>query len=393
MTRFLYSRYWPAAQFVLPVTALLLYLVAVGFTARLFPAIGDHWVRYALACVSVQVASLLLLTITLIASKFIGVRWNDQRRRRVNQIGGLLAEYSFGAPCEQELRTAAELHSSEFLEVWEASLANLRGSSRRRVEGLLAKMALYRQLERQLDHPDPGKVLRAIALLRKLENPPMDAIERALDHPAEVVRTAARITLGSRGSSHQQELVLNQLPRLPFWQRVVLFKQIPPESPALQDYLAGAFRTGDDTVVLAALEFVLSRQRVQPVSPSLRLVGSPNVEIRIKFFKALPVLAVNEDAISLIRLGLDDADWRVRAMAARACGVLRCAPLGPELAERFALASHPVEAGHLARALASLEGESWRRLQEFTVASDDMIRAIAAEVIEKHLACLQEGLP
>ena len=77
-------------------------------------------------------------------------------------------------------------------------------------------------------------------------------------------------------------------------------------------------------------------------------------------------------------------------MAARTCGVLRISALGPELVQRFAHATHPVDAGHLARTLAALEGDSWRRLQQFTVSDDEMIRAVATEVIEKHFAHAQE---
>jgi hypothetical protein len=203
---------------------------------------------------------------------------------------------------------------------------------------------------------------------------------------------AARITLAARGSRQAQERVLRELPRLPFWQRVVLFQQIPGDSPTLCEYLAGAFQTGDDTTVLAALEFVLSRQRLQPVGPASRLAGSTSIEVRIKFFRALPFLATDEDPVELIAQGLDDTDWRVRAMSARACGALGITSLGSFMAQRFARATHPVEAGHLARALTTLGADSWRLLKEFTVAENEVTRAIAAEVIEKHLAHVQPGV-
>jgi hypothetical protein len=390
MTRFLYSRYWPAAQSLLPIAALVLYAAGIMATAQLLPAMNDRHVLYALACVIVQAVALLLLAGGLLASKFVLVHWNERRRRRIERISDLFAQYSFGAERNPELLAAARAHPTEFLGVWEASLNQLKGSPRLQMEGLLTETGLDHRLLAQLTHHDPGQVLSAIALLRKLEQPPMDAIEKTLDHPAEAVRMAARIAIASRGSSQAQERVLDQLPNLPSWQRVVLFQQIPADSSALQDYLERAFQTGDEVVVLAALEWVLSRQRFQPVSHARRLANSVSLEIRIKFFKALPFLATDEDATSLIRLGLDDPDWRVRAMAARTCGVLRISALGPELVQRFAHATHPVEAGHLARTLAALGGDSWRRLQRFTVSDDEMIRAVATEVIEKHFAHAQE---
>jgi hypothetical protein len=392
MARLLYSRYWQTTQRLLPIIVLALYVMSILVTALLFSWLADQSVRYALACVVVQTVSLLLLTAGLVAGKIIETRWNDRRRRRIDQISDLMAQYSSGAESQVKLLEAASAHSSEFLEVWEASLTRLKGSCRLRVEGLLHETGLDRVLVSRLGDRDPGRVLVAISLLRKLDNPSMEATEKALAHPADVVRMAARITLAARGSRQAQERVLRELPRLPFWQRVVLFQQIPDDSPALYEYLARAFRAGDDTTVLAALEFVLSRQRLQPLGPASRLVGSTSIEVRIKFFRALPFLATDEDPVQLITQGLDDKDWRVRAMSARACGSLGIASLGSLMAQRFARATHPVEAGHLARALSTLNGDSWRRLKEFTVAENEVTRAIAAEVIEKHLAHIQPGV-
>jgi hypothetical protein len=392
MARLLYSRYWPATQRLLPLVVLALYVLSILTMAVLFSSVADQFVRYALACVVVQTVSLLLLTACLVAGKIIATRWNDRRQRRINQISDLMADYSSGAECQAQLLEAARRHSSEFLEVWEASLTRLKGSCRLRVEGLLHETGLDRVLLSRLGDRDPGRVLFAISLLRKLDNPDMEPTEKALAHPADVVRMAARITLAARGSRRAQERVLLELPRLPFWQRVVLFQQIPDDSPASYEYLTRAFKTGDDTTVLAALEFVLSRQRLQPIGPASRLAGSTSVEVRIKFFRALPFLATDEDPVHLITQGLDDTDWRVRAMSARACGALGIASLGSLMAQRFERATHPVEAGHLARALTALDGDSWRRLKEFTIAENEVTRAIAAEVIEKHLAHVQPGV-
>jgi hypothetical protein len=72
-------------------------------------------------------------------------------------------------------------------------------------------------------------------------------------------------------------------------------------------------------------------------------------------------------------------------MAARSCGALHLHSLIPLLAERFQTCSHPVEAGHLAHALAALEGDALQRLRAFTISDSDMKRAIAAEVLERNL--------
>jgi hypothetical protein len=137
--------------------------------------------------------------------------------------------------------------------------------------------------------------------------------------------------------------------------------------------------------VLAALEFVLSRQRIQPVGSATELAASPDLEVRIKFFKALPLLATVEDPASLAATGLADVDWRVRAMAARACGSLHLSSLTAALAARLSTSEHAAETGHIARALASLGGESLLRLRSFTNSDNDMTRAVTVEVLEKAL--------
>lgn len=242
MARLLYSRYWPTTQRLLPFIVLALYVMSILVTALLFSWLDDQFVRYALACVVVQTVSLLLLTAGLVAGKIIATRWNDRRQERIDQISDLMAQFSSGAENQVQLLETASAHSSEFLEVWEASLTRLKGSCRLRVEGLLHETGLDRVLVSRLGDRDPGRVLFAISLLRKLDNPSMEATEKALAHPSDVVRMAARITLAARGSRQAQERVLRELPRLPFWQRVVLFQQIPDDSPALCEYLAGLSR-------------------------------------------------------------------------------------------------------------------------------------------------------
>ena len=213
----------------------------------------------------------------------------------------------------------------------------------------------------------------------------LQALERALDHPSETVRASAYIALISNGSPEQQRRVFDQLARLPFWQRVVLFQQIRDDSPTLRSYVIRAFQSADSSMILVALEYILSRQRMQMAGSISRVAASEDVEVRIKLFKTLPLLIAEEDPGTLIETGLSDSDWRVRAMAARACGALHLSSLVPMLAERFGTCTHPVEAGHLAQALAAFQGDALRRLQAFTVSDSDMKRAIAGEVLERNL--------
>jgi len=86
-----------------------------------------------------------------------------------------------------------------------------------------------------------------------------------------------------------------------------------------------------------------------------------------------------------LQAGLADADWRVRAMAARACAHFRPAVLVDRLLSICRNFANPAEAGHAARALASLGGEAWLRLQEIAYNEPGLARYIATEAVERHI--------
>ena len=88
--------------------------------------------------------------------------------------------------------------------------------------------------------------------------------------------------------------------------------------------------------------------------------------------------------VKALRLGLTDSDWRVRAMAAQACGQFRAAALAGRLLEMCRSFENPAEAAHAARALAALGGEGWLRLQEVANSKTDVARQIATEAVERH---------
>jgi len=382
--RVLYSRYWPLLAKLAPLAAFVLYVSAVLFVGRRL-TLPNLYSRYALAWVVVQSSALFLITVGLLANKWIGVRLAHRRQLRADQIAEQMVGFALRNQPDNGLLRYAQRYPREFLKVWEGSLTSLRGSARERVLALLPRTRLDQQLQAKVVGTDPGQAVWAISLLRELNQVgSLQTIEAALQHPAETVRASACFALAAHGSDRQQEKVFALLPALPFWQRIVLFQQIQ-DSPALEKYLALTFRSPDRTVVLAALEFVLSRQRIQPVGSAGELAVSPDLEVRIKFFKTLPLLATKEDPASLAASGLADVDWRVRAMAARACGSLHLSSLTATLAARLSLSEQAAETGHIARALASLGGESLRRLRAFTNSDNNMTRAVTAEVLERAL--------
>ena len=384
MLRILYSRYWPwLAKLTLAI--LVLYLAVVLLVGQRL-TLKNPYIRYALASVVIQSSTLFLVTAGLLANKWIGVRLDVRRQRREDRIAEQMVEFALGHRSEEGLPGYAQRYPAEFLKVLESSFTTLKGSARERVLGLLAKTGLDQRLRARVMGSDPGRAIRAISLLRGLNQPSsMGAVEAALHHPADIVRASACFALAAHGSEIQQDKVFALLPALPFWQRIVLFQQIQADSQALEKYLSLAFRSPERTLVLAALEFVLSRQRIQPAGKVAELAAAKDLEVRIKFFKALPLLATAEEPASLVATGLADSDWRVRAMAARACGFLHLSELTATLAARLLTSTHAAETGHIARALASLGGESLLRLHSFTEPYDDMTRAVTAEVLERTL--------
>ena len=172
---------------------------------------------------------------------------------------------------------------------------------------------------------------------------------------------------------------------LPFWLRVAVIHQLAEDSPTLQSFLEEAFRSGDSRQVLTALEFILSQNRVHTVGSVSHLVKNPNAEVRIKLFRALPLLLTEEEPAKLVSLGLLDTDWRVRVMAILASGKLRLSGLVPLLVEKLAACTQKIEASHLAHALANISPESRNRLEGFLNSDIPMARAVAASVLEEQL--------
>jgi hypothetical protein len=392
VTSLIYSKYWPYFLKCAPLGIFALFAGAVMMVGRQLE-VENIYIRYALACVLVQSIGIALMTLALFGGKALALRLNAQRKREVDRVSDRMARFVQSGEGEAALIAEAARYPAAFLAVWEDSVHRVKGTARRRVCDLLLSSGLGPQLQAQVGDSNPGRALRAIALLRQINDAgSLEAIERALDHPSETVRASAYIALVSNGSAEQQRLVFDQLPRLPFWQRVVLFQQIRDDSPTLKSYVTRAFQSADSSMILAALEYILSRQRMQMAGSIGRVATSAEVEVRIKLFKTLPLLIAEEDPGALIATGLSDPDWRVRAMAARACGALRLSALIPMLAERFGICTHAVEATHLAQALAALQGDALRRLQAFTVSDSDMKRAIAAEVLEKNLLRAPEAV-
>jgi hypothetical protein len=385
VTWLIYSKYWPSFLKCAPLGIFALFAGAVILVGEHL-SMANPYVRYALACVLVQSVAIALITLGLFGGKALALRKNARRKREVDRISDHMALYVQSGEGEAGLARESERFPAAFLAVWEDTVYRVKGSARQRVCNLLLSTDLGHRLKTQVGDSHPGKALRAIALLRQINDAgSLQAIEEALDHPSETVRASAHIALVSHGSPEQQRRVFHQLARLPFWQRVVLFQQIRDDSPTLKSYVTSAFQSGDSSMVLAALEYILSRQRMQMVGSISRVAASADLEVRIKVFKTLPLLIADEDPCTLIEAGLSDPDWRVRAMAARSCGALHLHSLIPLLAERFQTCSHPVEASHLAHALAALEGDALQRLRAFTISDSDMKRAIAAEVLERNL--------
>lgn len=382
MTRLIYSRYWTPIANLLVGVIMLAYVGSILLTAQQLESLADPLVRYAVAFVIVQFTVLLALIVLLTIGKSLRSRWEMRRAARTRTLEELLA-----APdCEAATLDAARKWPDEFLTVVYYAMQAVRGSERDRVIGLLKASALYPKLLRETVSQNPNRAIRAITLLGQLEaQEARAAVSRALEHPAETIRQAARKAILQGHDEAAQRRLLDGLPQLPPWQRLLVFHFAPADSDLLPEFIIEALQSGDESRVLIALEFTLTRQRVVPCSVSSDLARSKNSEIRIKFFKALRFFRVEGSMIEVLQTGLCDPDWRVRAMAAQACGHARAAVLAGRLLEMCQKFDNPAEAAHAARALSALGGEGWLRLQQVANSQTDVARQIATEAVERHM--------
>jgi len=382
MTRLLYSRNWPRIIQGLVVIILLGYVGSVVIAAQWLEDIADPFLRYAAAFITVQFAFLALLLVLLLFGKHLRIKFEWRRATRVRALEELVA----GNGPEQEIVAAARRWPDEFLTVVYASLQVIRGSARERIVHLLETSELYPKVLGQTISRNPERAIRAIALLGQLDSPEARAaVYRALDHRAETIRQAARKVIMQGNDVEGQRKLVNSLPQLPAWQRLVMFHFAPSDESLFTGFVNDALKSGDDNRILIALELVLTRQRFQTCVLPMELARCKNPEIRIKFFKALRFLRPEGELVKALQLGLADSDWRVRAMAAQACGQFRAAMLAERLLEMCRTFTNPAEAAHAARALAALGGEGWIRLREVANSKTDVARQIATEAVERHM--------
>ncbi|MBM3773870.1 MAG: hypothetical protein FJW37_01760 [Acidobacteria bacterium] len=378
MSRLLYLRCWPAIARVFTVFAAAALGLAVWLAARFFSGIADVFFRYVIACIAVQSVVLVLLTMVLALGKCLSLRASRARSAHIRLLEDLLADHAAGLVDRGAVLEASNRYAQEFVEVCSRSFELLRGASQRALEELLLDSRAYQELLRDTCSPYPPRALRAISLLSHVGAPEaLAAIERAVRNPVALVAMEARIALLRVGPEDVQREILEHLPHLPFWQRVVLLHHLPENSPLLASFVSGALASPDDDRILAALELVLGRQKLLPVENFARLAASANIEVRIRFFKALPFLLGLEWPVEVLRTGLADPDWRVRAMAARACGHMQAAECAPQLRQILVSSVNSIEAGHAARSLAKMGGEAWKSLQTFAWSVSENVRASA----------------
>ena len=382
MTRLIYSRNWPRIARLLVVAILVLYVSAVMLTAQWLESMGDPFIRYTTAFLIVQFSCLALLALLLIFGKYLRIKWEWRRSVRIRRLEELLSN----ADSDAAVLDAARRWPDEFLTVVHSTLQSIRGSARQRVIRLLEASALYPNLLKQTLSRNPDRAIRAISLLGQLNTQEAHAaVYRGLQHPAETIKQAARKAIMQGSDAEAQRKLLDSFPQLPAWQRLLMLHFAPSDETLLPAFVSEALQSGDEARILIGLEMVLTRQRLLTSPVSIDMAQAANPEIRIKFFKALRFLRLQGDVMKALQMGLFDSDWRVRAMAAQACGQFRAAALAERLLEMCRKFENAAEAAHAARALAALGGEGWLRLQEVANSRTDIARQIATEAVERHM--------
>ncbi|MCX6621502.1 MAG: HEAT repeat domain-containing protein [Acidobacteria bacterium] len=377
-----YSPRWP---WIPRVAALLLLAGFLGLsmlTARYLIPIGNVFIRYAVAFIVVQVAVLMTLTLFLLVGKVVAIRRESLRSSRVRQLEGMLADYILNRFDREVLASFARQNPDEATTVFTGAFRVLRGSSRLMVEEIFVSCGLYERLVDEAGSADPSRALLALTAVREVDHPRgRQVLEKCLQHPVHMVQMAARVAALRNSDEELRWRVMYSIGKLPFWQRVVLFHQMPNDPDLLARFVAESLESQHDETVLTALELVMTRQRLIPARIPERILHSKNLELRVKLFKALPFLAGEGSTASLLRWGLADADWRVRSMAARACGSLRYPELAPVLERMAAESESQVEVGHAARALMAMGSGGQAHVQGLLEGADPVRRRILEETL------------
>jgi hypothetical protein len=378
------SRWWSLlVRGLVPVTVLAYFSLVFEVQEALIPIVR-HTLRWAVAFGAVQIALLVLGILSLAVAKFTRERQDTGRRARTERIESLLTEYilSESEPVP-ELRECFSRWPSDFVTVLGRALQQVHGNLLSRLHRLTEDSEITNYVLRESLRHNPKRVTAVLNALASIPGEKAQEVLSELCSDARIpVRHHARRLLIRCGSQSQQLEMLNGLSSMPSWERIQVFQQLPVTAAVIPQFLEQSWASSEDPAVISALELVLSLQRFFGTEFPFNLAMHRNFEVRIRFFRAVPFLSTSEQALDVVEVGLNDEDWRVRAMAARAGGLLRLGQLGPLLIQQCTSATHNAEVGHAARALAALGGHNWDQLRQMVNAGNMPGRQVA-DVIQE----------
>ena len=387
------SRWWNALVRSVVALAVLLYVWVVYQVQDALILTVRHTHRWAVAFGLVQTVLLGVGISSIAIVKFFRERHQAVRAVRIARIRQLLAAYAAGQDKpSDELIGCFRRWPRDFITVLSEAVHRVRGNALTQLQHLAWRPEVCSRAFHESSRRNPRRVAAAINILSQL--PVAYAQKRIIAlaaDPRNTVRLQARRMLIRYGSQRSQLDLLRKLATMASWERIQLVQQLSRNAAVAPAFLRESLTSHDNQTVLAALDLVLGLQRFFGVSCPAHLVDDPDLEIRIRFFKALPFLAAPGEAAPLIRRGLRDSDWRVRSMAARAAGVLRLRHLGDDLLAVCTASTHGAEAGHAARALAALGGESWDRLRR-VITTGGVSGWQVADVIQKQTMAKAAGV-
>jgi hypothetical protein len=148
------------------------------------------------------------------------------------------------------------------------------------------------------------------------------AVRRLLHDPHAAVRAAATSCLRRIANPSLIEVVLNELPRQPLVVRSTQLSLLRAQWPLAREALLPRLTLNAPAAALPHWIGVAEALETPDVlAQVVRLHAHPSVQVRISVARALKKYFHPDSARALTAL-LADADWRVRAQAARSFGVL-----------------------------------------------------------------------
>jgi len=374
------SRVWMSTALVTAAYGILIWAANRFVTAPHFPQWG---LSVTLAFTGVQFVLAAIILSGALVSRTLTLLLMRRGMKVAPEIQSCLAAHANG----ENRRKRLALFLRRYPEVVETSLfaflSSLRGMERERLQKLAADLGLVASWTKRFRSGRVSKRRRALELLAVTGSPEaMGVFRRALDDRDEWLRVMASRALVAGGNVREVhrsfEFALRQTPAV----RSLVAEDLKPHMQILAARaLPQVLRSGDKSLVLAALDIIWGWGRAVPVAEVSGLIDSGDAIVRAVALRAAPY-ASTDDINGKIVSRISDEAPLVRRAAAVAAGKRRIEEAIPQLLARLQDSDERVAVA-AARALATMGEPGLALLEKEVVMGAPDAASVALEALEK----------